>query len=58
MKLADFMKEDIYKDACCIEYIGADGMELNENEEELLHCDVMQYHKCSGGCLEIMLNTL
>lgn len=58
MTLVDFMEENIYKDAGCIEYIGVDGMELNEDEENLLDCDVIQYHKCSGGCLEITLNIL
>lgn len=58
MKLVDFMEEDIYKDAGCIEYMGVDGMELEECEDELLDCDVLNYYVRDGGCLEVTLNIL
>lgn len=56
MNLKQFMETDIYKSADCVEYIGVDGMEL-EYDDILLYCKVLG-HMCSGGCLEIKLETL
>ena len=58
MSLREFMETDIYKYADCVEYIGIDGMELNDDDMEiLLDCTVVN-HRLDGGYLEIQLNTL
>lgn len=58
MSLEEFMESDIYKDAGSVEYIGVDGMELNEDEYDLLDANVINYHKYPGGSLEIKLNVI
>lgn len=58
MRLEDFVKTDIYKNANIIEYIGVDGMELPYSEDELMEYDVINHRIGSGGYLEIQLNTL
>lgn len=57
MRLEDFTKTDVYKNAACVEYIGIDGMELPYDEDELLEYNVFDHHMRSGY-LEIQLNTL
>lgn len=58
MRLEDFVKTDIYKNANCTKYIGVDGMELPYDEDNLMEYDVIDHHIGSGGYLEIQLNTL
>lgn len=58
MRLEDFIKTDVYKNANCVEYIGVYGMELPYDEDELMEYDVINHHTGSGGYLEIQLNTL
>lgn len=58
MRLEDFAKTDVYKNADCIEYIGVDGMDLPYNEDKLLEYDVLDHHMGNSGYLEIQLNTL
>lgn len=58
MRLEDFTKTDVYKNADYVEYIGVDGMELPYDEAELLEYDVINHHMGSGDYLEIQLNTL
>lgn len=58
MLLKEFMETDTYKDAGYINYVGADGMEIEWDEEDLLDGTVIGYHKYSEGCLEIKLNII
>lgn len=55
MELMDFMETDIYKNAGYYCYVGLDGQELDESEEELLNENVRGYYMSSGGCLEITM---
>lgn len=58
MTLEEFMKTDTYKNSDCIEYVGIDGMELPYDEDNLLGCDVIDYHTSRAGYLEIKINTI
>ncbi len=58
MNLKEFIETDIYKDAACISYIGADGMEIDNDSKVLLDCTVLDYYKSSGGYLEIKLDAI
>ena len=51
----DFMKTDIYRNAGYYCYVGLDGQELDESEEELINENVRGYYASSSGCLEITL---
>lgn len=56
MELKEFMETDIYKNAGYYCYVGMDGEELEESEEELLTQNVKGYYMSSGGCLEITMD--
>lgn len=53
MKLKEFMKTDVYKNADCIEYV-SNGIEI-EYDDYLLNVRVTNHHKLSGF-LEIELD--
>lgn len=57
MRLADFVKTDVYKNVNCIEYIGIDGMELLYDQDDLMKYDVIACHIGNSCYLEIQLNT-
>ena len=58
MSLREFMETDTYKYADCVEYIGVDGMELTDDDMEILLDCIVLNHRMDGGYLEIQLNTL
>lgn len=58
MKLNNFVKTDVYKNANVVAYISINGMELPYDKDELMEYDVIDHHIGSDGYLEIQLNTL
>ena len=58
MNLREFMKTDEYRNADFVEYIGADGVELECGVESMNDAMVIDYNQLSGGGLEIQLDVI
>ena len=58
MKLKEFMNTDEYKETDVIQYVNADGEEIDAYESELLEMEVTYTMKSSGGYLEIELDNI
>lgn len=55
--LKEFMELDVYKNADCVEYLGADLNEITYDpcSVHMLNAKVIKYNCASGGYLEIQL---
>src|SRR5574344_1401802 len=58
MKLNEYMNTEEYKEASIIQYIDADGEEIETEESELLNMEVINVNKLSGGYFEIELDEI